>query len=314
MYTHIPVMLTEVLAALAPRQAQKYIDCTLGGGGYSLALAAAVGVDGLVLATDLDPAAIANMEQIKLERGLPQIKTVHSNFKNIKAVVSELYPDLLFDGIVMDLGLSSAQLSDLERGFSFNGQAGLNMAFDASDESGQTEAIVNDYTERELIRVLRDYGEENYAGRIAKAIIERRRESRITTVAELVETIATAVPAIYKNDRRLHFATRTFQALRIETNGELENLRVVLADALEILKPGGRLVAVSFHSLEDRIVKQFMVLESKDCLCPPKLPTCVCGHRARLKIITKRPQTASDEELNNNPRSRSAKLRVAQKL
>jgi 16S rRNA (cytosine1402-N4)-methyltransferase len=314
MYTHIPVMLTEVLAALAPRQAQKYIDCTLGGGGYSLALAAAVGVDGLVLATDLDPAAIANMEQIKLERGLPQIKTVHSNFKNIKAVVSELYPDLLFDGIVMDLGLSSAQLSDLERGFSFNGQAGLNMAFDASDESGQTEAIVNDYTERELIRVLRDYGEENYAGRIAKAIVERRRESRITTVAELVETIATAVPAIYKNDRRLHFATRTFQALRIETNGELENLRVVLADALEILKPGGRLVAVSFHSLEDRIVKQFMVLESKDCLCPPKLPTCVCGHRARLKIITKRPQTASDEELNNNPRSRSAKLRVAQKL
>lgn len=314
MYTHIPVMLTEVLAALAPRQAQKYIDCTLGGGGYSLALAAAVGVDGLVLATDLDPVAIANMEQIKLERGLPQIKTVHSNFKNIKAVVSELYPDLLFDGIVMDLGLSSAQLSDLERGFSFNGQAGLNMAFDASDESGQTEAIVNDYTERELIRVLRDYGEENYAGRIAKAIIERRREARITTVAELVETIATAVPAIYKNDRRLHFATRTFQALRIETNGELENLRVVLADALEILKPGGRLVAVSFHSLEDRIVKQFMVLESKDCLCPPKLPTCVCGHRARLKIITKRPQTASDEELNNNPRSRSAKLRVAQKL
>lgn len=314
MYTHIPVMLTEVLAALAPRQAQKYIDCTLGGGGYSLALAAAVGVEGLVLATDLDPAAIANMEQIKLERGLPQIKTVHSNFKNIKAVVSELYPDLLFDGIVMDLGLSSAQLSDLERGFSFNGQAGLNMAFDASDESAQTEAIVNDYTERELIRVLRDYGEENYAGRIAKAIIERRRESRITTVAELVETIATAVPAIYKNDRRLHFATRTFQALRIETNGELENLRVVLADALEILKPGGRLVAVSFHSLEDRIVKQFMVLESKDCLCPPKLPTCVCGHRARLKIITKRPQTASDEELNNNPRSRSAKLRVAQKL
>lgn len=311
---HIPVMLQEVMAGLSPRPGQKYIDCTLGGGGYSLALAAAVGSDGLVLATDLDPEAIANMEAIKRERGLSQITTVHSNFKNIKSVAEELYPGVQFDGIVMDLGLSSAQLSDEERGFSFRSSGELNMAFDGAGEAGRTEMIVNDYGERELAQIIRDYGEENYASRIAKAIVARRYESRITTVADLVEVIASAVPAIYKNDRRLHFATRTFQALRIETNGELENLKQVLPDGLELLSSGGRLVAVSFHSLEDRLVKQFLVKESKDCLCPPKLPACVCGHKAQVKIITKRPLMASEQEVQENPRSRSAKLRIAQKL
>ncbi len=311
---HIPVMLTDIIDALSPQSGQKYIDCTLGGGGYTLALATAVGSSGLVLATDLDEEAIANIEMIKAERGLTQISAVHSNFKNIASVVAEHFPGTLFDGIVMDLGLSSAQLADLGRGFSFRIDSNLNMGFDASEKKNKTENIINNYREKELTELIRNYGEEKYAHRIAQSIIARRSEAKITTTSSLVDAIAAAVPALYRNDKRLHFATRTFQALRIATNDELNNLREVLPSALSLLKSGGILAAVSFHSLEDRIVKQFLVEASKDCLCPPRLPVCICHHQAQLKIITKKPLTASAAELATNPRSRSAKLRLAQKI
>jgi len=311
---HIPVMLTDVIEALSPQTGQRFIDCTLGAAGYTLALAEAVGPKGLVVATDLDQEAIDNIESIKMRGNIQQIIAIQSNFKNIKDVVTEHCPNTTFDGIVMDLGLSSAQLADLGRGFSFRNNSNLNMAFDASDKKNKTENIINNYREKELTELIRDYGEEKYAGRIARAIITRRQEEKITTTLALVDAIASAVPALYRNDKRIHFATRTFQALRIATNDELNNLKAVLPDALTLLKPGGILAAVSFHSLEDRIVKQFMVREAKDCLCPPSLPVCVCQHEAKLKIITKKPKTASEEELKINPRARSAKLRLAKKI
>lgn len=311
---HIPVMLAEVLTGLNAKPGQKFIDCTLGGGGYTLSLADAVGPKGLVLALDLDQEAIDNIELLKTTRNIKQITAVQSNFKMIKEVVDEYYPDTFFDGIVMDLGLSSAQLADLGRGFSFRNNSNLNMAFDASDKKNKTENIINHYREKELTELIRDYGEEKYAGRIARAIIARRQEEKITTTLALVDAIASAVPSLYRNDKRLHFATRTFQALRIATNEELKNLTEVLPSALALLKPDGILIAVSFHSLEDRIVKQFMVREAKDCLCPPKLPACVCSHNAQLKIITKKPLLPTEAEIKSNPRSRSAKLRQAQKL
>jgi len=313
METHIPVMLSEVLAALDPQAGQKFIDGTLGAGGYTVALAQAVGPHGLVLATDLDNEAIQNIEQLKSNKHLVQITAVKSNFKDIKAVAKELFGDIVFDGIVMDLGLSSAQLADLGRGFSFRSQGPLNMAFD-QDKQGKTEIIVNRYQESELAELIRNYGEERYAPRIARAIVARRREAKISTSAQLVEIIASAVPAVYRHDKRLHFATRTFQALRIATNDELHNLQAVLPDCLRLLAPGGRLALVSFHSLEDRIIKQFLAREAKDCLCPPKQLICHCGHQATLQIVTKKPLRPTEAEISSNPRARSAKLRVAIKL
>ena len=308
-------MLEEILEYLSPKSGQNFIDCTLGGAGYTIAIAKKVGEKGGVLAIDLDRAAIKNLES--RVKGLKlNIKSVRGNFKNLREIVGNEFKrkQVKFSGIVFDLGLSSAQLEDAGRGFSFQTDSPLIMEFGiGSAEAERTEDIVNGWRREELEKIIREYGEERFAGRIARSIVERRKNEPIKTTGQLVEAIGRAVPPAYKRGK-IHFATRTFQALRIATNKELENLEQALPQAVDLLAPGGRVAVVSFHSLEDGIVKRFFKKESKDCLCPPTLPICQCGHKARLKILTRKAVKPREEEIKNNPRARSAKLRVAEKL
>jgi 16S rRNA (cytosine1402-N4)-methyltransferase len=219
----------------------------------------------------------------------------------------------LFDGFVLDLGLSSFQLADLRRGFSFRDDSPLDMSFSSGGDSRKTRDIVNSYREEALAEIIFKYGEEKHARRIARGIVEQRRLSRLETTGDLVEIIKKAIPRRLWSER-VHPATRTFQALRIAVNHELENLEKVLPQAVAALKSGGRIVIISFHSLEDRIVKDYFRLESKDCLCPPEIPLCCCGHKASLRIITKKIVLPAEKEIADNPRSRSAKLRAAEKI
>ncbi len=313
MYRHIPVMLEEAMQYLDPKPGEIIVDCTLGGGGYTFEIAKRVGSDGKVIAIDLDESAI-NHAKLKIAReGVSNVVVRHANFKELQRVIeSELGDSSLarVSGLVFDLGLSSAQLEDRDRGFSFLQDAPLSMAFGSLIPADQTESIVNVMSASELTAILRDYGEERYAKQIAASIVQRRKEKAITTTKELVEAISAAVPGVYKR-QRIHFATRTFQALRIATNDELGNLKKLLTNLNSLLRPGARIVAISFHSLEDRIVKHFFRQEAKDCLCPPDAPVCVCGHKAWLKVLTKKAVLPGPEEIKQNPRSRSAKLRAA---
>jgi 16S rRNA (cytosine1402-N4)-methyltransferase len=312
-YQHVPVMLPEVLDSLQPRSGQTFIDGTLGGAGYTLALARAVGPSGRVLAIDLDDLAIANAQEKLAASGLNNVIIVQDNFGHLEEIIAQYLPDNpLVDGVVFDLGLSSAQLDDEQRGFSFQGDRPLDMAFSQSGATAiPTADIVNHYTESHLIQIFRDYGGEPQAAALARALIKQRRAGALKTTGELTALIA---QTIRSGRGRINPATRIFQALRIATNRELETLAAVLPVAARHLKTGGRLAVVSFHSGEDRIVKDFFRQESRDCLCPPQAPVCICQHQASLKIITKKPIPASDLESGNNPRARSAKLRVAQKL
>jgi 16S rRNA (cytosine1402-N4)-methyltransferase len=321
-YQHTPVMLKEVLEYLDPQPGQFFIDCTLGGGGYTVAIATKVGERGKVLAIDLDEMAIENAKLQITNYKLQNVILAYGNFRDLQKIVKEKFKDeeAKFSGIVFDLGLSSAQLKDKSRGFSFQLDAPLDMRFahhrlntELDRFYTDTQIIINRWPQEELERILREYGEERFAGRIARKIVENRKKKPIKTTGELVEIIAAAVPAAYKR-KKIHFATRAFQALRIATNKELENLEVVLPQAVELLKKGGRLVVISYHSLEDRIVKQFFKKESKNCLCPPNTPVCQCGHIARLKILTRKVVKPTEGEIKNNPRARSAKMRVAEKV
>lgn len=306
-------MIREVLAALDPKPGQNFIDCTLGGAGYTVEIAKRIAPAGKIISFDLDTLAIENAKKRIKEENLDNIIIVQENFRNIKMAIQKnwLQGGASFSGVVMDLGMSSAHLDDRERGFSFLTDGPLKMEFGESDIN--TEAIVNDWSGREIERILREYGEEKYAHSIAKKIVENRHGQRITRTGELVEVIRSAVPAAYTRQKS-HFATRTFQALRIATNEELESLEKVLPQALELLETGGRLVVVSFHSLEDKIVKEFFKKESRDCLCPKEVMHCQCGHKKTLEIITKKGLTPTAEEIKFNPRARSARIRVAEKL
>lgn len=293
-YSHIPVMLAEVLNYLDPRLGKKYIDCTLGGAGYTITLAKEVGDSGQIVGIDLDELAIKNAQKLITEQKLENIVLINDNFKNLKAVIGKKFsPEVRFDGIVFDLGLSSAQLDDEARGFSFKGERPLDMSFGPAN-SQSTEAIVNSYSLLELTRIFQEYGEEKHAYRIAKEIVEARKIKRLKTTADLVAVIEAVIPFRYRS--KIHPATRVFQALRMETNEELKSLAEVLPDAVSLLKPRGRLVVVSFHSGEDRIVKRFLKAETS------------------LKILTKRPLVPGDEEIAANPRARSAKFRAAEKI
>jgi 16S rRNA (cytosine1402-N4)-methyltransferase len=308
MYRHIPVMLKEVLKVLEPKSGEIMIDGTLGGGGYTRALAEKVGPTGKVLGIDLDKLAIANAKKFIKEQDLHNIKLVQGNFGDLEAIVPAHFKKV--DGIVLDLGLSSAQLDDPRRGFSFLRHAPVNMGF--GDETKEdTSVILNKYRAEDLAKIIKEYGEEKFANSIAKKIIEARP---IKDTAELLEAIGRGIPAAAKRQSKIHWATKTFQALRIATNRELESLEKFLPQAVKLLKPNGRLAIVSFHSLEDRIVKNYFRQEAKDCLCPPQLPICVCGHKAKIKIITKNALVASEAEVKDNPRARSAKLRAIQKI
>jgi 16S rRNA (cytosine1402-N4)-methyltransferase len=308
-YQHQPVMLNEVIKYLDPRPGNLFIDCTLGGAGYAIALAEREAAK--VLAIDLDELAINNAEAKIAKLGLDNLVLAQGNFKDVLDIATEkIGAGVKFSGIVFDLGLSSAQLDDRSRGFSFLHDGPLDMSFAGSNK---VEFIVNKYQETELYKIIKEYGEERYARSIASKIVAARKNKPLQTTNELVEVIASAVPGVYRRDR-IHFATRTFQALRIAANDELHNLELALPQCLSLLEPGGKLVVVSFHSLEDRIVKNYFRLEGRDCICPPQAPACVCGHRALVKILTKRPIMAIAEEIQDNPRSRSAKLRAAERI
>ncbi len=306
--SHEPVLLAEVLAELAPREAGRYLDGTVGGGGHAAAILERSAPAGRLLGLDVDPQALAAARR-RLAPFADRCVLVRANFALCDDVARE-HGFAPVDGVLLDLGLSSLQLADLERGFSFRSSGPLDMRADP-DLRVTAADLVNGWSERDLRRAFAEYGEEPEAGRIAAAIARRRARQPFDTAADLAAFVAGV-----KERRRgkTEPATKVFQALRIAVNHELDSLAAGLAAALRVLRPGGRLAVISFHSLEDRTVKRFFVRESRDCICPPHLPTCVCGHRAGLRVISRRPLRASAAEVARNPRARSAALRVAEKI
>lgn len=301
---HIPVLYQETLQALAIRPGGFFIDGTCGGGGHAEGILAASAPDGKLLALDADAAALAGVRERLAPFG-KRVVLVHGSFIEIERIAHEHGFEAV-DGILLDLGLSSDQLADDSRGFSFD-SSGLDMRFDPT--RGQpASALVNDLDERELADLLYRYGEERASRRIAHAIVKARPIESARHLAQVI------VQTVGGRRRRIHPATRTFQALRIAVNDELGALQTALPSCVQLLKPGGRLVIITFHSLEDRIVKSFFQTESRDCLCPPQQPTCTCGHRATLNVLTRKPVSPSQTEVAENPRARSAKLRTAQRL
>ncbi len=324
-YYHEPVMLSEVIDILKPKNDKYFLDCTLGGAGYTLAIAEKLSPEGRVVSLDLDPWSIKNAEEIIKERKIGNISLVQDNFKNLKeAVVKVFGSEERFDGIVFDLGLSLAQLEDENRGFSFKRDSLIDMSFQGENNKGdssQAGYILNNYPIEQLLDIFNRFGEEKLSLRIAKNIEKRRREKSIKTTGRLSEIIEEAIPGRffpYKDNIK----ARIFQALRIAVNQELESLKQALPQALELLKKEGKIVVISYHSLEDRLVKNFFQKESRSCLCSPQVPECRCSHQAKLEVIKNKKEkgksknflTPGSEELRRNPRSRSAKLRAAKKI
>lgn len=311
-YSHQAVLLEAVLSYLKPQTGESFIDGTLGGAGYTLALAQAVGPSGRVLSVDLDDLALENARQKIAAAGLNNITLVKGNFRNLITIAqTEFGSEKKWSGLVLDLGLSSAQLDDKERSFSFQGDRPLDMAFGGEETAAiKTTTIVNRYPLAKLTAVISEYGDEPQAFSIAQKIVRARKRQEIKTTGQLLE-----ITGLNRSTRgKIHPATKLFQALRMETNQEKAALEEVLAVSLELLAPGGRLVVVSFHSGEDRIVKEFIKKESQNCICPPTAPVCVCGHKKQFIPLTKKPVIADLAENSRNPRARSAKLRAAVKI
>ena len=307
-YGHKPVLLEECLQALAIRPDGCYLDGTLGRAGHSLEILRRL-TTGRLVGIDRDMAAIGAARE-RLADFQDRVTLVHGNFRDLGRILQETGTGPL-GGMLFDLGVSSPQLDEARRGFSYMQDAPLDMRMDESEALSAAD-IVNTWSQEELRRVLYEYGEERYAPRIAQAIVRRRGDRPIETTGELVEVIRSAMPAAALREKQ-HPAKRSFQALRIAVNGELEALPPMLAAAADGLKPGGRLAVITFHSLEDRIVKQTLRELATGCTCPPQFPVCVCGKKPRLKLITRKPVTPGPEELAENPRARSAKLRVAER-
>lgn len=315
-YQHISVLKKEVIDFLDPKPNQNFIDCTLGGGGHALEILRRVGPKGKVLGIDLDGEAIevvkseaAGLKDEKLEDNLI---LVQDNFKNLSDIYKNNFSKFKVQGIVLDLGVSSRQLDEPNRGFSFQAEGPLDMNFDR-DSKFKAFEIINRWPEKQLENIFRKYGEEIFSRRIARAIIEAREKELIDTTKKLADIVKKNVPPKF-SFKKIHPATRIFQALRIAVNDELENLVSVLPQILEILEEGGRVAIISFHSLEDRIVKQFFAKESRSCVCPPSFPICKCKGYPKLKILARKPIVAGEKELKSNPRSRSAKLRIAERV
>lgn len=312
-YSHIPVLINEVLEFLDPQPGENLIDGTLGGAGHSKAILERTGPNGKLLGIDMDAEAI-RASRMNLEKFSDRVILERGNFLNFARFQDEnsFEPLNLF---FLDLGISSKQLDDEMLGISFLKNSPLDMRLGGEEIIGgvSAEKILNTYSEEKIFNIIKNYGEERYARNIAAAIIRERKEKRIGSTKELVDIIASAVPEKYKHGR-IHFATRTFQALRIAVNSELVNLEKVLPQVLDRMAVGGRIGVISFHSLEDRIVKRFFATESKDCICAVDVPVCVCAHRRRLDIITRKPVRPTAEEVERNPRARSARLRVAKKI
>ncbi len=308
---HLPVMPDEVLGTLAPAPGSLQIDATVGGGGHTERILEAASPDGRVLGLDADQAAIDRVT-VRLARFGDRLVLRQANFRDLARVAPAAGFEAV-DGALFDLGLSSDQLADRQRGFGFRAGGPLDMRFDPTRGVPAAELLATLDADA-LAALFRRYGEEPAAWRIARAIVATRSTSPIATAEELADVVQRAAPGNPRIRRRIHPATRVFQALRIAVNEELDALEEGLAAALDLLRPGGRLVVLSYHSLEDRIVKRFLNAERRGCVCPPEAPVCVCGHAPRLRLVTRPSMTPSPTEIDANPRARSARLRAAERL
>ena len=312
-YRHEPVMLHEVLDALELKSGLVVCDCTLGGAGHSVKLAAAVGETGLLIGIDQDDMALSAAHE-RLDREAPGVpaKLLKGNFGDLDELLcSAQVPGV--DGFLFDLGVSSPQLDIPGRGFSYHEDAPLDMRMDPGNNTLNAAEVVNTYNEADLARILRVYGEEKYARQIAHQIVRRRADAPLETTGDLVEAVKAGIPAAARRHGG-HPARKSFQAIRIEVNHELDVLERGLEAAIRWLNPGGRICVISYHSLEDRIVKRLFQEQSQGCICPPDLPVCVCGHVPVLEVITRKPLVAKADEVARNPRARSAKIRAARRL
>lgn len=309
-YYHIPVLLNEILDYLLCGPRKIFIDCTLGEGGHAFEILKKSTPSSILIGIDKDKDLIKiAIERLRVFQG--RFHIIRDDFKNVKNIISSLNIKKA-DGILFDLGISSRQLGIPERGFSFKYNGPLDMRMD-TDQEITAFSLINNISLKELIEILRLYGEERWSQRIAKRIVDIREKREIRTTKELAEIVKSAIPLSYQS-QRIHPATKTFQALRIAVNKELDVLKVALKEAIELLKIKGRLCVVSFHSLEDRIVKNIFNSYKKGCTCPPRIPKCICGKKKVIDILTKRPLVPSLKEIEINPRSRGAKLRVAEKI
>ncbi|MDF2881755.1 MAG: rsmH [Clostridiaceae bacterium] len=307
-FKHISVLLNETIDSLDIKPDGIYVDCTLGGGGHSTEILKRLSPQGRLIGIDQDNDALkAASEKLKEFRN---VTYVHNNFYNIDDILEGLSINEV-DGILMDLGVSSYQLDEASRGFSYMSEAPLDMRMDRS-KSFSAYDVVNSYSEQELFKVIIEYGEDSFARKIARSIVKKREDKPIETTKELVEVIDRAIPNKFK--KKGHPAKKTFQAIRIEVNKELDILDKAINDSVNRLKKGGRLSIITFHSLEDRIVKNKFKLLQDPCTCPPDFPVCVCGKKPVIKIITRKPIEPTDEEKEVNSRSKSAKLRVCEKI
>lgn len=308
-FKHVPVLYNEVMEALNIRADGIYVDGTVGGAGHSSGICERLSEKGMLIAVDRDQTALSVAEE-RLSGYPCRKKFIHANYSDVREIASSA--DTGVSGILLDLGVSSFQLDTAERGFSYMHDAPMDMRMN-EDDSMTAYDVVNGYSEKDLTRIIRDYGEEKWASRIAKFIVETRREKPVETTGELVEIIKSAIPAKARRTGP-HPAKRTFQAIRIEVNAELEHLRKAVEELPDILEPGGRIAIITFHSLEDRIVKSAFDKRLNPCTCPKEFPVCVCGKVADVKKVTRKPIEPSEDELEINPRARSAKLRVLEKL
>lgn len=303
---HIPIMLEQVVNLLEPERGGVFVDGTLGGGGHARALLKRLPAGSRLFGIDRDTDALSAAGR-KLTQFGDSFTPIHGNFFHMRELLKE-YGVLRIDGALLDLGVSSYQLDTPERGFSYHDDAPLDMRMDLSAQFNAYD-VINGYEERELAAIIRDYGEERFAGRIARAVARERNKRPIQSTCELAQVIKAAIPAANRREGP-HPARRTFQAVRIEVNGELKGLGEAVTDAARLLSPGGVLAVITFHSLEDRIVKQAFRTMENPCICSPKAPVCVCGRKSEARVLTKKPLTATERELRDNPRSRSAKLRA----
>ena len=310
-FVHKSILFDECMQALNPSRGGIYVDCTAGGGGHSLGIAERLPDGSRLICLDRDDDAIKACTK-RLEAYADRVAVVKTEFSALGAVLDSLGIDKI-DGIMWDLGVSSYQLDEAERGFSYMADAPLDMRMDRS-AALDAAYVVNSYSEQELRRIIFAYGEEKFAAKIASAIVKNRSTSPINTTLELSEIIKNAIPAAARRKEAQHPAKRTFQAIRIEVNRELDVIRPAIEEAVRRLNVGGIAAVITFHSLEDRITKQTMADLAKGCTCPPEFPVCVCGNKPKVKLVTKKPIVPSDAEIADNPRARSAKLRVAEKL
>lgn len=309
-FKHISVLLDETIDSLNIKPTGIYVDGTLGGGGHSLEICKRLGEGGRLIGIDQDMDAIAAATK-RLEAYKDKVDIIHSNYQDIESCMRELSIGGV-DGIVLDLGVSSYQLDNVDRGFTYREDTPLDMRMDQS-QSRTAKDIVNNYSEMDLFRVIRDYGEDNFAKNIAKHIVKAREDGPIETTGQLNEIIKAAIPAKVRQGTG-HPSKKTFQAIRIELNHELEVLENSIDKMIELLNPGGRLSIITFHSLEDRIVKNIFRRNMNPCTCPPSFPVCTCGQAPKGKIITRKPIIPSEEEIADNKRAKSSKLRVFEKF